>query len=80
MKMLRYVFIISEIEPNRGWCNFQVIITCLINSKSSVNTATKENFILYLLMSRQVISGINRECWIFKSRFEFICNQGYLPM
>lgn len=31
MKMLRYVFIISEIELNRGWHNFQVIITSSIN-------------------------------------------------
>lgn len=41
MKMLRYVFIISEIELNRGWSNFQVIITSLINSKLCVNIVTK---------------------------------------
>lgn len=41
MKMLRYVFIISEIELNRGWYNLQVIITSLINSKLCVNIATK---------------------------------------
>lgn len=41
MKMLRYVFIISEIELNRGWHNFQVIITSSINSNSCVNIVTK---------------------------------------
>lgn len=41
MKMLRYVFVISEIELNRGWHNFQVIITSSINSNPCVNIVTK---------------------------------------
>lgn len=41
MKMLGYVFIIPEIELNRGWYNFQVIISSLINSKLCVSIITK---------------------------------------
>lgn len=65
MTMLRYVLIISEIELNRGWCNFQEIITSMINSKSSVNTGTKAK--LYLL-SAHVQAG---DFWYQQKMMDF---------
>lgn len=48
MKMLRYVFIIPEIELNRGWYNFQVIITSSISSKSYDNSVNKSKILSHV--------------------------------